>query len=191
MRSALVVIDPLNDFVSRRGKGWPMLRDVAGDVGLLSNLRAAIDAARERGLPVIYAPHGRGDGPRRYRYPTPNQDLIRLSGFFRGFGGRYHSALVPASGDFVASPHYVSSGFGGTNLDQHLLSIGVEAITLCGLLTNTCVESTARHGVDLGYHVSVLTDAVATWTPADQAAAVNGSLRHVVHCLLTTHEFTS
>jgi nicotinamidase-related amidase len=191
MTSALVVIDPLNDFVSRRGKGWPMLRDVAGDVGLLSNMRAAIDAARDRAIPVVYAPHRRVDERRRHRYPTPNQDLIRLSGFFRGFGGRYHSGLAPISGDFIASPHDVSSGFGDTNLDEHLLSIGVETITICGLLTNTCVESTARHGVDLGYHVSVLTDAVATWTRADQAAAVDGSLRHVVHSLLTTEEFIS
>jgi nicotinamidase-related amidase len=191
MTSALVVIDPFNDFVSRRGKGWPMLREVAGEVQLLPNMRAAIGTARKRGLPVIYAPHGRANGRRRVPYPTPNQDLIRLSGFFRGFGGRYHSELAPASGDFVASPHYVSSGFGGTNLNQHLLSLAVETITICGLLTNTCVESTARHGVDLGYHVSVLTDAVATWTPADHAAAVDGSLRHVVHNLLTTQEFTS
>lgn len=168
-----------------------MLRDVAGDVGLLSNMTAAIGAARDRGMPVVYAPHRRGrEGP-RHRYPTPNQDLARLSGFFGGFGGRYHPRLVPASVDFVASAHNVSSGFGGTDLDEHLLSIGVDSIAVCGLLTNTCVESTARHGVDLGYHVSVLTDAVATWTRADHAAAVNGSLRQVVHRLLTTKEFTS
>ena len=98
-----------------------MLRVVAGEVQLLPNMRAAIGTARKRGLPVIYAPQGRANGRRRVPYPTPNQDLIRLSGFFRGFGGRYHSALAPARGDFVASPHYVSSGFGGTNLDEHLL----------------------------------------------------------------------
>lgn len=191
MTSALVVIDPLNDFVSRRGKGWPMLREVAGDVGLLSNMHAAIGSARERAMPVVYAPHRRGRGGPTCRYPTPNQDLVRLSGFFDGFGGRCHSRLAPASGDFIASAHSVSSGFGDTNLNEHLRSIGVEKITICGLLTNTCVESTARHGVDLGYHVSVLTDAVAAWTPADQSAAVNGSLRQVVHCLLTTKEFLS
>ncbi|WP_155944168.1 hypothetical protein [Mycobacterium sp. 360MFTsu5.1] len=46
MTSALVVVDPLNDFVSRRGKGWPLLREVAGDVGLIANMRAAISTAR-------------------------------------------------------------------------------------------------------------------------------------------------
>ena len=61
MTSALVVIDPFNDFVSRRGKGWPMLREVAGEVQLLPNMRAAIGTARKRGLPVIYAPHGRAN----------------------------------------------------------------------------------------------------------------------------------
>ncbi|WP_018161642.1 cysteine hydrolase family protein [Smaragdicoccus niigatensis] len=191
MTSALVVVDPLNDFVSRRGKGWPMLRYMANDVGLIPNMRAAITAARDRGMPVVYAPH-RGGGERRtYRYPTPNQDVIRLIRFFDGFGGRFHPELAPAAGDFVASLHEVSSGFGGTDLDAHLRSVGIEEIVICGLLTNTCVESTARHGVDLGYHVTVLTDAVAAWTPADHDASVNGSLRHVVHKLMTTTEFVS
>lgn len=191
MTSALVVIDPVNDFVSRCGKGWLMMREVAGDVGLVSNMRAAIDAARDRAVPVVYAPHRRGRGGPKPRFATPSQDMARLSGFFTGFGGRFHPALAPIAGDFVASEHSVSSGFGGTDLDEHLLSIGTEHITICGLLTNTCVESTARQGVDLGYHVSVLTDAVATWTPADQAAAVDGSLRQVVHSLLTTRDFVS
>ena len=191
MTSALVVVDPLNDFVSRRGKGWPMLREVAGDVGLIANMRAAITTARDRNMAIAYAPHRSGGERRNHRHPTPNQDLSRLARFFSGFGGRFHTDLAPEVGDFVASAHDVSSGFGGTDLDAHLRSIGVDQIVLCGLLTNTCIESTARQGVDLGYHVSVLTDAVAAWTPADHAAAVNGSLSLVAHRLLTTEEFMS
>lgn len=191
MTSALVVVDPLNDFLSRFGKGWPMLRQVAGEVGLVDNLRSAIAAARARDMPVVYAPHRRGGERRKYQHPTPNQDLVRLTRFFDGFGGRFHAELAPIAGDFIASPHEVSSGFGGTDLDAHLRSVGVDRIVVCGLLTNTCIESTVRQGVDLGYHVSVLTDAVATWTHADHAAAVQGSLPLVAHATLTTAEFTS
>lgn len=191
MTSALVVVDPLNDFVSRRGKGWPLLREVAGEVGLIDHLRTAIAAARRQGMPVVYAPHRGGGDRRTYAHPTPNQDLVRLIRFFSGFGGRFHADLAPAEGDFVSSPHGVSSGFGGTNLDEHLKSSGVDEIVICGLLTNTCIESTARQAVDLGYHVTVLTDAIASWTRADQAAAVDGSLPLVVHSLMTTAEFAS
>lgn len=191
MTSALVVVDPLNDFVSRRGKGWPMIREVAREVDLVANLRTAIGTARARRMPVVYAPHRRGTEGNKYRYPTPNQDLARLARFFEGYGGRFASELAPASWDFVASVHDVSSGFGGTDLDAHLRSVGVNQIVVCGLLTNTCVESTARQGVDLGYRVSVLSDAVAAWTRADHAAAVNGSLPLVVDSVLSTAEFTS
>ncbi|MGB6183032.1 MAG: isochorismatase family cysteine hydrolase [Rhodococcus sp. (in: high G+C Gram-positive bacteria)] len=189
--SALVVVDPLNDFVSRRGKGWPLLREVAGETGLVANLRTAIGTCRSRGTPVVYAPHSRASQCGVHEHPTPNQDLMRLSGFFDGFGGKFHPELAPVGGEFVATPHHVSSGFGGTDLDAHLRSIGVDHISICGLLTNTCIESTARQGVDLGYRVSVLTDAVASWTPADHEAAVRGSLPLVVHELITTAEFAA
>ena len=195
VRTALLVVDPYNDFVSRRGKGWPLIREVAGEVGLVANLRAAIGAARARDVPVIYAPHRRyrrKDGARP-RYATPNQDLARLTRFFDdgGFGRRFHRDLEPAPGEFVASEHRVSSGFGGTDLDDHLRRIEVDHLVVCGLLTNTCIESTVRQGVDLGYHVAVLTDAVAAWTRADHSAAIGGALRHVAHRLLTTREFAS
>lgn len=191
MTSALLVVDPFNDFVSRRGKGWPLLREVAGEVGLVANLRAAITSARGRGTPVVYAPHSSASQCGGHAHPTPNQDLTRLTRFFDGFGGRFHPDLAPADGEFIATPHHVSSGFGGTDLHEHLRSIGVDRIVVCGLLTNTCIESTARHGVDLGYRVGVLTDAVASWTPADHGAAVHGSLPLVVHELTTTAEYTS
>ncbi|MGY3555494.1 cysteine hydrolase family protein [Williamsia sp. R60] len=191
MPSALLVVDPLNDFVSRRGKGWPLLREVSGQVGLVDNLREAIASARGRGVPVVFAPHSRASECGVHAHPTPNQDLMRLSRFFDGFGGRFHPELAPAAGEFVATPHHVSSGFGGTDLHAHLQSIGTEHVVIGGLLTNTCIESTARHGVDLGYRVSVLADAVAAWTAADQDAALGGSLPLVVDELITTAEFAS
>jgi nicotinamidase-related amidase len=191
MTSALIVVDPLNDFLSRRGKGWPMLREVAGEVDLLANMKAAITVARGRDMPVVFAPHRAGSERGDPQHPTPNQELSRLSGFFNGYGGRFYSELAPAPGEFVAATHAVSSGFGGTDLDAHLRSVGVEQIVICGLLSNTCIESTVRHGVDLGYHVSVLSDAIAAWTPADHAAAVDGTLPLVAHAVLSTAEFTS
>ncbi|MDQ1181813.1 isochorismatase family cysteine hydrolase [Rhodococcus sp. SORGH_AS_0301] len=191
MPTALVVVDPLNDFISRRGKGYPLLRTVSGSIGLTRNMRRAMDAARVRSIPVVFAPHSPHSGRPTHRFPTPNQDLVRLSRFFSGFGGRFHKDLTPDPGEFVATPHSVSSGFGGTDLHEHLQSIGIDSIVICGLLTDTFIESTARHGVDLGYHVSVPRDAVAAWTSADHEAAVQGSLPLVVHDMPTTADFVS
>jgi nicotinamidase-related amidase len=79
---------------------------------------------------------------------------------------------MPRRGEVVVSAHDVSSAFGGTDLDLHLRSLDVDEIVACGLLANTCIESTVRQGVDLGYRVTVLTDAVAAWTrgPPGRAA---------------------
>jgi len=190
--TALVVIDPLNDFVSRRGKGWPLLRPVARRVGLLGNLRRALNAARGAGLEVVYAPHHRyRRGEALPRFPSPNQFLGHRSRFFEADrpGGEIHPDFAPLPGEFVAREHAISSAFGGTDLDAHLRGKAITHIVLCGLLSNTCVESAARQGVDLGYHVTVLNDAIASWSHRDHDAAVEGSLRFVAHRLASTEAF--
>lgn len=194
MTTALIVIDPYNDFTSRRGKGWPLVRNVATEVGLIRHLQQAIDAARRWGIPIVYAPHHRyRRGQDRVRFPNPSQYLSRLTHFFANgrYGGRFRDELAPAPGDFVATEHHVSSGFTGTDLDAYLRSIGATDLMVCGLLTNTCVESTVRHAVDLGYRVTVLSDAVASWSPADHRAALDGSLPKVAHGVIATEKFVT
>ena len=188
--TAVLVIDPYNDFTSPLGKGWPLIRSVVKEVHLIDNLKRVLAEARRREIPVVYAPHSRyrrGKG-RDVKWPNPSQFLVRLSRFFAdgSYGGRLRSDLEPAPGEFVASAHAISSGFGGTDLDEHLRSIGAEHLVVCGLLTNTCIESTVRQAVDLGYAVTVLNDGVAAWSHQDHAAALAGSLREVAHNLDTT-----
>jgi Isochorismatase family len=55
----VVVIDPYNDFISRFGKGWPLIREVANEIRLIDNLTRVLAEARKRKLPVVYAPHTR------------------------------------------------------------------------------------------------------------------------------------
>ena len=47
--SALLFVDPYNDFLSDGGKVWPFIKDVAGEVGLLDNLRIINRAVRRTG----------------------------------------------------------------------------------------------------------------------------------------------
>ena len=72
-RTALLFIDPYNDFLSEGGKFWPMVEGVAKEVGLLDNLRAVVAAVRKAGIPVFIVPHRRG-GPATTKagiIPTP------------------------------------------------------------------------------------------------------------------------
>jgi nicotinamidase-related amidase len=64
-------------------------------------------------------------------------------------------------GDIVATEHYGSSGFPNTDLDHQLKRHGKEKIIMAGLLANTCLEATARIGMELGYHVTLVRDATS------------------------------
>ena len=59
--TALLVVDPYNDFISEGGKVWDRLRGVAETNGCISHMIAVLSAARQAQIPVFYALH------RRYR----------------------------------------------------------------------------------------------------------------------------
>ena len=58
-RTALLVVDPYNDFLSDGGKLFPMLSDIAAEVRLLDNLRATVNAVRKADIQLFYVPHRR------------------------------------------------------------------------------------------------------------------------------------
>ena len=58
-RTALLFVDTYNKFLSQGGKLWPMVKAVAGEVGLLDHLRAVMDGARSAGVKVFILPHRR------------------------------------------------------------------------------------------------------------------------------------
>ncbi|WP_327696963.1 isochorismatase family protein [Streptomyces sp. NBC_00459] len=69
------------------------------------------------------------------------------------------------------------NSFTTTNLQQRLTEHGVRELTVCGIRTEQCVETTARVASDLGYQVTFVVDATATNpiphrdAPADQSVA--------------------
>ena len=74
-QTALLFIDPYNDFLSEGGKMWPLVEGVAKEVGLLDNLRTITAAIRQAGIQIFIAPHRRwqpGDFE-NWDYPTPYQ----------------------------------------------------------------------------------------------------------------------
>ena len=93
-------------------------------------------------------------------------------------GNAIKDEVLPTSEELVISKN-VNSGFIGTNLDQHLKSKGIKSLIMAGLTTNHCVSSTARMGSNLGYHVTVISDATAAF---DQIGA-NGTIYNaeIVH----------
>ena len=58
-RTALLLVDPYNDFLSEGGKIWPMVKGVAEEVGLLDHLRTVVAGARSAGVKIFFVPHRR------------------------------------------------------------------------------------------------------------------------------------
>jgi nicotinamidase-related amidase len=143
------------------------------------------------GVRIFIVPHHRwepGDYT-HWKHATPRQ----LAGaenqiFAKGtWGGEWHPDFVPQEGDIIIKEHWAQSGFANTDLDQQLKQHGIEKIILIGMLANTCIESTGRFGMELGYHVTLVKDATAaeSWE-AMHAAELNGPT--FAHAILTTQE---
>ena len=174
-RTALVLVDPYNDFLSVGGKLWPQVEAVAKAVSLLDNLRALTSAARAGRVPVVIAPHrrweeGDQDG---WNHASPYQAAsARAQVFARGsWGGEWHPDFAPRATDAVAHEHWGASGFAGTDLDFLLRQRSVVDVIVVGLLANTCIEGTARFAAELGYRVTLVRDATAAFSPDRMHAA--------------------
>jgi len=70
-------------------------------------------------------------------------------------------AIKPAD-DEIVIPKTSSSPFMSTNIDYVLRNLGVRSLIIAGILTDQCIDSAARDACDLGYLVTIATDACAT-----------------------------
>jgi nicotinamidase-related amidase len=191
-RTGLLLVDPYNDFLSEGGKLFPMLRSVATDVRLLENLRATVGAVRKADIQVFYVPHRRwqsGDYD-NWSHPNPTQKLVQQRHTFAigTWGGEWHPDFVPAEGDIVVKEHWGQSGFANTDLDFQLKQHGITHVIVVGLLANTCIESTSRFAMELGYHVTLVRDATAAFSKEMMHAAHELNGPTFAHAILTTTE---
>lgn len=191
-RTALLFVDPYNDFLSEGGKLWPMVAEVAASAGLHANLKAVVAAARAAGLPIVIVPHHRAEPNdfHNWTHPTPYQlGGSKMQVFAKGsWGAEWHPDYAPQPGDTVVHEHWTSSGFANTDLDMRLKQKGVNRVILIGLIANTCIEGTARSAVDLGYHVTLVRDATAAFSHDAMRAAHDINAPSYAHAVITTKD---
>ena len=190
--TALLFVDPYNDFLSEGGLLWPRLKEVAEEVGLLENLRAIHAAVRDAGIRVFIVPHRQweeGDY-KDWQYANPTQQSITKShSFAKGtWGGAFRDEFAPRDSDVVVRQHWGQSGFANTDLDMQLKQHGISHVVIVGLLANTCIESTARFAMELGYHVTLVRDATAAFTREMMHAAHQLNGPTFAHAIVTTKE---
>jgi ureidoacrylate peracid hydrolase len=167
--TGLLVVDPYNDFISEGGILWPLIKEIAETVNCVPNMLATLQAARAAGIPVFFAPHhrdrGAEDESNTWKYIAPIQTWGHDRHLFTAgsWGGTFRDDFTPLPGEIVAQEHWCSSGFANTDLDLQLKRHGIHKLIVIGLRANTCIDSTVRFAVELGYDVTLVKDATASY----------------------------
>ena len=190
--TALLVVDPYNDFISEGGKAWGRIKAVAQANNCVPHMLEVLSAAREAKLRVFYALHRRyrpGDYE-TWKYIAPIQKRAWSYKVFEygTWGGEIRSEFTPQPGDIVAQEHWCSSGFANTDLDLLLKKHGVQRLIIMGLIAHTCVESTVRFTAELGYDATVVKDAVADYSDVEMRATFEVNLPNYATATVTTNE---
>jgi nicotinamidase-related amidase len=166
--TALLLVDPYNDFLSDGGKVWPRVKQVAEDLETNRHLRELVQAVREAGIRLFYAPHRRwrpGDFEGWVRPGRPHVGMRDAQAFELGtWGGEFAPGLEAEQRDLVCSEHWTENGFAQTDLDLLLRQHGIEHIVLAGMTAPGCVEGTGRNAVELGYGLTLVSDATAAYS---------------------------
>jgi ureidoacrylate peracid hydrolase len=190
--TALLVVDPYNDFISEGGKIWDRIRTVAEANQCVPNMERVLSAARNAGLRVFYALHRRyrpGDYE-TWKYIAPIQKAAwNRKSFEDGtWGGEIRDEFKPQPGDVVASEHWCSSGFANTDLDLQLKKHGIHQLIIIGLIAHTCVEATVRYAAELGYEATIVKDATADYSDQEMHAALDINIPNYAGAIVTTTE---
>jgi nicotinamidase-related amidase len=173
-RTALVVVDPQNDFLTEGGVAWGVVGESVREHGVVANLERLFRAAKAADIPVVVSPH--------YYFPTDHgwkfegtlervMHSIRmfdrpgpldLAGF-EGSGADFVDIYKPYIFDgktIIASPHKIY-GPEQNDVGLQLRKQRVDHVILAGMSSNLCVESHMRELMEQGFEVAVVRDATA------------------------------
>jgi len=140
--TALVVVDVQKGFDDETHWGPRNNPECETNVGRL------IAAWREHGWPIVYVRHDSTE-PASPLYP--------------GKPGNAFKDVVAGSPDLLVAKSVHSAFLGEPDLHAWLQEHRIAGIAVCGIQTNMCCETTARHGSDLGYDLLFVIDAMHTF----------------------------
>ena len=202
-RTALLITDPQNDFLSPDGVTWGVVGKSVTENNTVANIESLFKAAKANDMPVFVSPH--------YYYPTDHgwqfegalETLMHNIGMFdrkgaltiEGFAGsgpdwlEIYKPYINDGVTIVSSPHKVY-GPETNDLVLQLRKRGIDKIILGGMSANLCTESHMRELIEQGFEVAVVSDATAAAIVAEgdgyQAALVN--FRFIANTVWTTQQ---
>ena len=146
---------------------------------VIPNIALLLDLFRSHDLPVYFAKLA-SMRPDCMDYSKNYRDFNKLAEILIGepiFPNKQDpnasiiSELAP-KGNEVVFIKTTSGSFASTDLDHQLRNLGVQTVIVVGVVTNFCVETTARAASDLGFQVIVIDDACSAWTQSLHEASL-------------------
>ncbi|MEV5498820.1 isochorismatase family cysteine hydrolase [Nonomuraea fuscirosea] len=182
-RVAVLVMEMQRGVVGDLTK-FPDLVEACARRDVIANAALVLRAARRAEIPVIHCTAA--FRPDRAGSHTGNCPFIVAllkdpEHMLEGTGAVEVLPELRETGDLENRRHHGFSPFTGTSLDMTLRSLGVSSVVALGVSLNLGIPGLALEAVNLGYRVTVVTDAVAG-IPDDYARAV---LKHTVSLLAT------
>jgi nicotinamidase-related amidase len=161
--AALMVIDMQRYFLEPDADAY-----LSPAASLVPNAVKLIEAFRDAGRPVIFTRHAHPEG----------DDAGQMGRWWRGKLPRIgdpQSELIDAVAPAKDEPVIVKqrySAFEGTDLHARLRRQNVDSVIICGVMTNLCVETTARHAFMKDLQPYVVEDACAAGSTEHHRASI-------------------
>lgn len=202
-RTAIVITDPQNDFLSPDGVTWGVVGKSVTENNTVENIERLLKIAKEYDLPVFISPHYYYPADKGWHFEGALEMLMHNIGMFdrkdalsleefEGSGADFLEVYKPYIQDgktIVTSPHKVY-GPETNDLVLQLRKRGIDKVILAGMSANLCTESHLRELLEQGFEVAVVKDATAAAVVPDgdgyQAALIN--FRFIANAVWTTDE---
>ena len=202
-RTALLITDPQNDFLSPKGVVWGVVGKSVTDNNTVENIDALFAAAKANDIPVFISPHYYFPTDHGWQFEGALEALMHTVGMFDRSGALSLEGFDGSGADFleqykkyindgetvISSPHKVY-GPETNDLVLQLRKRGIDKIILGGMSANLCTESHMRELIEQGFEVAVVSDATAAAIVEEgdgyEAALVN--FRFIANTVWTTEE---
>ncbi|RDI75534.1 Isochorismatase-type protein [Gaiella occulta] len=168
-RTALLVIDMQNAFCHPEGTLGISGVNVAPATAAIPIVSRLVSSCKAAGVPVLWSQqvHFATDAGRaRKRLPSHTHKRARVSALAGTWDAQLVDELAPLADDpsLVFTKHRFGC-FYETRLEAMLRMLGTEALLVCGVTANACVETTLREAYLRDYDVVAVTDCIAAVRP--------------------------
>jgi len=178
--AALLVVDVQNDFCAQGGMMHAEGLDLSMVQGMAERVGPLIDAARRAGVLCVFVKNVYSTTTNWYLSDSWLEQAWRRRGTSYierdicgadSWSGEFYGDIRPERDDPIVIKHRYDA-FTNTDLDLILRAHNVRTVVLAGVATNVCVETTARSAFVRDYYVVVPSDAVATYSAAEQESSL-------------------